>query len=89
MAKSDPQAQKAFISYSWTSQAHEEWVIGLATGLQESGVDVILDKWDLREGADKYTFMEKMVTDPSVKKVVCRMRSPLCRKSRWAGGGSN
>jgi len=61
---------RAFISYSWSSQGHEQWVLDLATRLRESGVDVILDKWDLREGADKYAFMEKMVTDSSIRKVV-------------------
>jgi len=40
--------------------------------LRESGVDVILDKWDLREGHDAYAFMEKMVTDPQIKKVLKR-----------------
>ena len=61
---------KLFISYSWTSPSHEEWVLSLATELRESGVDVILDKWDLKEGQDTYAFMEKMVTDPEIKKVV-------------------
>jgi hypothetical protein len=49
---------------------HERWVIDLATQLRENGVDVILDKWDLREGQDAVAFMERMVTDPEVKKVV-------------------
>jgi len=62
-------APKLFISYSWTSQTHEEWVLSIATELRESGVDVILDKWDLKEGQDANVFMEKMVTDPEIKKV--------------------
>jgi len=61
---------KAFISYSWTNPEHEQWVIDLATELRQSGVDVILDKWDLKEGHDPIAFMEKMVTDPEIKKVV-------------------
>lgn len=35
---------KLFISYSWSSEEHGQWVINLATSLRESGVDVILDK---------------------------------------------
>jgi len=58
------------VSYSWTSPAHETWVLNLAKELVELGVDVILDEWTMREGADKYAFMEKMVTDPSVRKVI-------------------
>lgn len=87
MTNPDPQAQKAFISYSWTSQAHEEWVIRLATDIRESGVDVILDKWDLREGADKYAFMEKMVTDSSVRKVIVVCDRLYAEKADGREGG--
>ena len=61
---------KAVISYSWSSPQHEQWVINLATELRQAGVDVILDKWDLKEGHDAIAFMEKMVTDPEIKKVI-------------------
>ena len=61
---------KLFVSYSWTSPDHETWVLNLATEVRESGVDVILDKWDLKEGNDAHAFMEKMVTDPEIKKVI-------------------
>lgn len=60
---------KLFISYSWTSSSHEEWVLSLASELRGSGVDVILDKWDLKEGYDAHAFMEMMVTDPEIKRV--------------------
>lgn len=60
---------RLFISYSWSSQDHELWVIDLATRLRESGIDVILDKWELKEGHDSIAFMEKMVTDPTIQKV--------------------
>ena len=63
------EAPKLFISYSWSSPAHEQWVLDLAFELRESGVDVILDKWDLREGHDAVAFMEKMATDSQIKKV--------------------
>jgi hypothetical protein len=60
---------KLFISYSWTTPEHEQWVLRLSTELRESGVDVILDKWDLKEGQDAIDFMEQMVKDPDIKKV--------------------
>jgi len=63
-------APRVFISYSWSSRAHEQWVLNLATRLREDGADVILDKWDLREGHDAVAFMEKMVADATVTKVV-------------------
>lgn len=60
---------KLFISYSWSNPSHEQWVLELSTQLRESGVDVILDKWDLKEGHDAVASMGKMVTDPEIKKV--------------------
>lgn len=61
---------KVFVSYSWSSPDYEQRVLELATELVRSGVEVILDKWDLKEGNDAIFFMEKMVTDPSIKKVM-------------------
>src|SRR5258706_8852268 len=63
-------APKCFISYSWTSPEHQAWVLQFATELREHGVDVILDKWDLKEGQDANAFMEKMVSDKAVTKVI-------------------
>ena len=63
-------ATKVFVSYSWSSAEHEDWVLRFATSLLESGVDAILDKWDLREGHEASAFMEKMVSDPEITKVV-------------------
>ncbi len=61
---------KIFISYSWSSPQHEQWVLDLAERLSGDGVIVILDKWDLKEGQDKHVFMEQMVNDKSIKKVL-------------------
>lgn len=60
---------KIFISYSWTSPEHQERVLDIAKELRGSGVDVVLDKWDLREGQDAHAFMEQMVVSDEVKKV--------------------
>lgn len=61
---------KAFISYSWTSPEHEQFVLELGTALRSHGVDAILDKWDLKPGQDKYVFMESMVVDAEVGRVL-------------------
>jgi len=83
-------APKIFISYSWTNETLEEWVINLATELRENGVDVILDKWDLNEGHDANAFMEKMVSDPKINKVilVCDKEYALKADSREGGVGT-
>src|SRR5215813_11139601 len=78
---------KAFISYSWSSQEHERWVLDLATQLRESGVDVIFDKWDLKEGHDAIKFMEKMVTDPEIKKVIMVLDRTYAEKADGRKGG--
>jgi TIR domain len=78
---------KTFISYSWTSKDHERWVLDLATALRDNGVDVILDKWDLREGHDAIAFMEKMVTDPSVQKVIMILDRRYAEKADDRKGG--
>ena len=89
MSESKP-PPKLFISYSWTSADHVDWVVQLATELRESGVDVILDKWDLKEGHDKHAFMEKMVTDANVKKVVmiCDKEYTVRADDRTGGVGA-
>lgn len=81
------QNPKAFISYSWSSPQHEQWVIDLATELRQAGVDVILDKWDLKEGHDAIVFMEKMVTDPKIKKVIIVSDRVYAQKADSRKGG--
>ena len=61
---------KVFISYSWTTPEHERWVVDFAERLSGDGIVVILDKWDLKEGQDKHKFMEQMVHDESIGKVL-------------------
>lgn len=63
-------AKRIFISYSWTTPKHEKWVLDLAERLMNDGVHVVLDKWDLKQGQDKYVFMEQMVQDNSLDKVL-------------------
>ncbi len=81
---------KVFISYSWSGSDHEQDVIELATTLRNHGVDAILDKWDLKPGQDKFVFMESMVTDESVVKVLvlCDQRYREKANSRTGGVGT-
>lgn len=74
-------APKLFISYSWTTPEHEQYVLDLATRLRSSGVDVMLDKWDLVKGADADAYMEKMVADPDIKKVLMVVDRAYAEKS--------
>tara|TARA_R110001592_G_scaffold294553_1_gene564383 strand:+ start:1368 stop:2801 length:1434 start_codon:yes stop_codon:yes gene_type:complete len=78
---------KVFFSYSWSSEEHTEWVLRLATELRASGADVILDKWDLKEGYDSNAFMESMVADPTVTKVVMICDEQYASKANSRQGG--
>lgn len=78
---------KVFISYSWTSPQHEFWVLELAERLTADGIFVVLDKWDLAEGQDKYVFMEKMVNDEKISKVLIVCDKKYCDKADARDGG--
>ena len=78
---------KTFISYSWSNSTHENWVLDLATELRNNGVDIILDKWDLKEGHDSVTFMEEMVNNPEIKKVIIVSDKKYTEKANGRNGG--
>jgi TIR domain len=78
---------KVFISYSWSSPQHEQFVLTLAEKLMADGVHVLLDKWDLKEGHDKYAFMEQMVTDINVSKVLVISDKKYASKADNRSGG--
>ena len=59
----------------------------MATQLSDSGVDVILDKWELREGHDSISFMERMVNDPTIKKVAIISDETYAAKANARQGG--
>lgn len=85
---SDQPESKLFISYSWSSPDHEAWVVSFAEELVSQGIHVILDKWDLQPGHDAYAFMESMVTDPTVSKVVLVCDQRYAQKSNSRSGGA-
>ena len=62
---------KVFISYSHDSTEHKKWVLDLATSLRSSGVDAVIDQWDLRPGDDLAHFMETQLTAADRVLMVC------------------
>jgi hypothetical protein len=78
---------KIFISYSWTTPKHEDWVINLAERLVSDGVDVLIDKWDLKEGHDKFNFMETMVRSSEIQKVLIVLDKKYSEKAELRTGG--
>jgi len=78
---------KIFISYSWSNDKHIERVVELAQRLKNHGVEVIFDKWRLKEGQDKYAFMEQCVTDKTVIKVLIICDKIYAEKADAREGG--
>jgi len=76
---------KVFISYSW---AVADKVYELAERLvNPGGVDVVLDKWDLVEGNDKYAFMEQTVNNPEITRVLIICDKTYAQKANSRTGG--
>ncbi|WP_430482835.1 toll/interleukin-1 receptor domain-containing protein [Rossellomorea marisflavi] len=80
-------ADKVFMSYAWSSQSHEDWVMELAERLESSGVEVIIDKWDSIEGQNLNAFMERSITDPTITKVLVICDETYARKADGYEGG--
>lgn len=78
---------KVFISYSWHPEENKIRVQQLAKRLMSDGVDVTLDVWSLKDGQDKYVFMEKMVTDPDINKVLIICNKDYAEKADGRKGG--
>ena len=78
---------KVFISYSWHPEKNKIWVQRLAERLIQDGVNVKLDVWDLKHGHDKYVFMEQMVKDSDIKKVLVICNEDYARKADDRTGG--
>lgn len=78
---------KVFISYAWGSKEYQEKVIALARDLMRDGIEVVLDKWSLKEGNDTYAFMEKSVTDSEITNVLILLDPEYEIKANERSGG--
>lgn len=78
-------APSVFISYSWTSPEHMDFVMDLAKKLSDAGAEVMLDRWTLRPGHDPITFMEEGVRD-SDKVVIISDRAYAAKADGRQGG---
>jgi len=62
---------KVFVSYTHETQEHKKWVLDLATRLRNSGVDAIIDQWELKPGDDLPHFMETHLASADYVIMVC------------------
>lgn len=61
----------AFISYSHDTLEHKDWVINLATRLRSTGIDAILDMWEVSAGDDLAQFMEQGIMNADNVVMIC------------------
>ena len=73
-----------FISYSRSSL---DLTLKLAERLNNHGIKVVIDIWDLKEGQDKYDFMERSVNDPEITKVLIVCDKTYAQKADGRTGG--
>lgn len=76
-----------FISYSWDNEDNKNWVRLLADKLIRSGIQVILDQYDLHGGEDMHHFMESAVNRASYIIVVCTPKYVSRANERIKGAG--
>jgi Effector-associated domain 7/TIR domain len=77
----------AFVSYSWDSDQHRDWVRELATRLRGDGIDVKLDQWNAVLGDNLPQFMETAVRENDYVLIVCTPRYKAKADKRTGGAG--
>ena len=87
MTADERPGKDCFISYSWDSENHRQWVIGLGTELRKNGVDVRLDAWHTMLGDDLPQFMEDGIRDCNHVVIVCTPNYAEKANSRRGGAG--
>jgi len=75
-----------FISYSHDSIEHKNWVLQLATRLRSNGVEIILDRWNLKLGSDLASFMERGLSKS--QRVICVCSDIYVGKANDGKGGA-
>ena len=86
---------KVFISYKWEDDAHNKWVEKLAINLRKSGIDAVLDKWEVRLGDSFTEYMTSHIAKADIVLFIMTTASvaaveapkekgaPLSLKCRW------
>jgi hypothetical protein len=78
---------KCFISYSWDSTSHKDWIRFLAEQLQENAVEVFLDQWDLHPGDDLPHYMESSIREADFVLLVCTQSFAMKANAGTGGVG--
>ncbi len=75
---------RCFISYSWDSPLHKDWVRSLAEQLHSNGVYTVLDQWDVQLGDQLPKYMESSIRESDFVLLIC---TPIFASKANAGKG--
>lgn len=78
---------KVFISYSWDSEEHKQWVKSLTDKLIQDGVDASLDQYDLTLGDRLPHFMEQRIAESNHVLIICTPKYKIKSDQRAGGVG--
>lgn len=60
-----------YLSYSWDSPAHKEWVSKFAFRLETNGLKIVVDQWHLKLGDKLPHFMETAIRASDFVLLIC------------------
>lgn len=84
----DEKTRTVFISYSWDSPEHQQWVVNLAKDLIEKySIDVKLDEYDLKAGSDLPHFMEQAIEKADKVLIILTPKYKVKAEERKNGAG--
>lgn len=78
---------KVFISYSWESKEHSDWVNSLADKLLADGIEAIIDSYDVSPGDRLTKFMESSIKDSDYVIIICTEEYKRKANNREKGVG--
>ena len=78
---------KVFISYSWESKEHSDWVKSLADKLLADGIEAIIDSYDVSPGDRLPKFMESSIRDSDYVIIICTEEYKRKANNREKGVG--
>lgn len=76
-----------FISYSHDDESHKDWVLQLATRLRSNGLNILLDRWNLKLGQDLASFMERGLSSSNRIVSICSESYVIKANDRNGGVG--
>lgn len=75
-----------FISYAWSDDRHDQWIIELVDELRKHGIESIVDKHAVRAGDELTHFMEAGMSGTNVVLLVCSRVYTTKANNRSSGG---